>query len=381
MTVGADGGQPMERSESRARGLIRLQRPTVLVTGGAGFVGTNLCLALLDLGCKVRVLDNLSHDGVRKNARTLETRGGKDLVLLRGDVRSKPDVERAVLGVDAVFHLAAQVAVTTSVLDPAADFETNARGTLNVLETVRKQELGIPLLFTSTSRIYGRVESIPLVRLGRRYQPDDSVLALLGIGERTLDFQAPYGCSRGIGEQYVLDHARSLCVPATVFRMGSVYGPYQRADEDQGWVAYFLDQMLDGGHISIHGDGCQVRDVLYVEDLVEAFLAFLARPERLAGRPFNVGGGATNAVSVLELLDLIGELLGTQPPLRFVGRRSSDQRWYVSDTRRLRSAAGWRPRVQVRQGLERLLAWLLQERRTEMRSARLHEPRENPCIP
>jgi CDP-paratose 2-epimerase len=349
-------------AEESQRDKVRARRPIVLVTGGAGFIGTNLCLELLDLGCAVRVLDNLSRPGVLANACHLRERGGARLQLLQGDVRRPADVEPAIDAVDGVFHLAAQVAVTTSLMDPTADFEVNARGTLNVLEALRRAGRRVPLLYTSTNKVYGGIEGLRVLRRGRRDQPRDNTLARTGVDERTVEFRTPYGCSKGAAEQYVLDYARCFGLPATVFRMSSIFGPHQRGSADQGWVAHFLTRVLSGEPIEIFGDGCQVRDVLCVDDLVRAFVSFLAEPELLAGRAFNVGGGCTNAVSLLELLDLLGSLTGTRPRLSFSTWRPGDQRWYVSDTRRLYQALGWKPEVPVLEGLVRLHRWLLSER-------------------
>lgn len=344
---------------AEARDRVAARRPTVLVTGGAGFVGTNLCLELFDLGCRVRVLDNFSRDEASANARHLESQGGALLELVQGDVRRSADVERATSGADAVFHLAAQVAVTTSISDPFEDFEVNARGTLNVLEALRRSGRAVPLLYASTNKVYGCIEGMRVQRRGRRYEPGDVRLARNGLDERLVDFRTPHGCSKGAAEQYVLDYARTFGVPATVFRMSCIFGPHQRGNEDQGWVAHFLIRMLAGEPIAIHGDGCQVRDVLCVDDLVRAFVGFLAQPQVLAGRAFNVGGGSANAVSLLEVVEMMGSLTGQRPRLSFAGWRQSDQRWYVSDTRRLYQALGWKPEVAVLEGLVRLHRWLL----------------------
>jgi CDP-paratose 2-epimerase len=337
----------------------------VLIAGGAGFIGANLAHRLLACGTPVRIVDSLARPGVERNLAWLEALhgGGHLLEVSQGDVRDAAAMRRAVEGVTAVFHLAAQVAVTTSLVDPAADFEVNARGTLNLLEAVRAQEPPPFLLFTSTNKVYGALEDVALVDLGRRYVPADPVLRR-GVGEaRGLAFHSPYGCSKGAAEQYVLDWARTYRVPATVFRMSCIYGPRQLGTEDQGWVAHFLICALEGRPITLYGDGKQVRDVLFVDDLVDAFLLARERPREVAGRAFNIGGGAANTVSLLELVDLIEELSGTRPALRFDGWRLADQRWYVSDPRAFEALTGWSPQVSVRDGVERLRAWLLAVRR------------------
>lgn len=336
----------------------------VLVTGGAGFIGTNLCHRLLAAGLPVRLLDDLSRRGAERNLAWLEATHGAgpgDLEVLRGDVRDAALVERAVAGASAVFHLAAQVAVTTSLQDPVADFEVNARGTLQVLEAVRRQPLPPFLLYTSTNKVYGDLEDLALADAGTRYAPVDPAQHR-GVSEaRGLAFHSPYGCSKGAAEQYVLDWARTFGVPATVFRMSCIYGTRQLGNEDQGWVAHFLYQALAGRPIVLYGDGKQVRDVLWVDDLLDAFLLARARPAQVAGRAFNVGGGPLNTVSLVELLGQIEELTGVRPRVRMEGWRRADQRWYVSDTSGLRQAVGWTARTSAREGVGRLYRWVREE--------------------
>jgi CDP-paratose 2-epimerase len=336
----------------------------VLISGGAGFVGVNLAHRLLACGTPVRILDSLARPGVERNLAWLEAMHGDGTLLEvdRADVRDAAAMRRAVEGVNAVFHLAAQVAVTTSLVDPVGDFEVNARGTLNLLEAVRAQDPPPFLLFTSTNKVYGALDDVALVDLGRRYIPADPALRT-GVGEsRGLAFHSPYGCSKGAGEQYVLDWARTYRVPATAFRMSCIYGPHQMGTEDQGWVAHFLASALEGRPITIYGDGRQVRDVLFVEDLVEALLLARERPREVAGRAFNIGGGAANTLSLLELVDLIEELSGKRPQLLFEEWRVADQRWYVSDARAFELLTGWSPQVSVADGVARLRAWLLAAR-------------------
>jgi CDP-paratose 2-epimerase len=330
----------------------------VLVVGGAGFVGSNLADRLLSSGTRVRVLDDLSRPGVERNLAWLAERHGALLDFQRGDVRDPAACARAVRGASAVFHLAAQVAVTTSLVAPVEDFEVNARGTLNVLEAVRAVDPPPFLLFTSTNKVYGGLDDVALVDVGRRYVPVAPALRR-GIGEsRPLAFHSPYGCSKGAADQYVLDWARTYRIPATVFRMSCIYGPRQLGTEDQGWVAHFLIQALAGRPITLYGDGKQVRDVLFVEDLLEAFLAARERPREVAGRAFNIGGGPANTVSLLEVLDLIAGATGARPEVTFDDWRLADQRWYVSDPTAFGALAGWSPRVGVAEGLARLHAWL-----------------------
>ncbi len=338
------------------------ERP-VLITGGAGFIGTNLAHRLLCQGRPVALLDNLSRRGVERNLRWLRDTHGARVRIEVADVRDPDALRRAVTHADAVFHLAAQVAVTTSLASPADDFDVNARGTLNLLEALRAAEDPPPLVFTSTNKVYGGLEDVKLRPAGRRYEPEDITLDARGIGEdRPLDFHSPYGCSKGAADQYVLDYARSFGLRTVVFRMSCIYGPHQRGTQDQGWIAHFLLRALAGEPITLYGDGMQVRDALFVEDLVDALLA--AREKILTVSPggcpnaFNIGGGPDNAISLLELVDLIGELHGMKPPVRFDAWRPGDQRYYVSDTRRFAAATGWAPRVGVPEGVGKLYEWL-----------------------
>jgi CDP-paratose 2-epimerase len=334
-----------------------------LITGGAGFVGCNLADRILAAGGRVTVLDNLSRAGVERNLAWLRARHGDRVRAVVADVRDADALAAAVRGASEVFHFAAQVAVTTSLVDPAEDFEVNARGTLNLLEAVRRLDDPPPVIFTSTNKVYGDLADLALVRRATRYEPRDPERRASGVSEaRALDFHSPYGCSKGTADQYVLDYARSYGLRTVVFRMSCIYGPHQFGTEDQGWVAHFLIRAIEGHPIVLYGDGLQVRDVLFVEDLVDAFLAARDRADALAGRAFNIGGGPTNTTSLVELLDCIGALRGERPEVLFEAWRTGDQRYYVSDVRAFGEATGWRPRTSVDDGVERLHAWLLESR-------------------
>jgi CDP-paratose 2-epimerase len=333
--------------------------PVTLVTGGAGFVGTNLADRLVREGRRVRVVDNLSRSGVERNLRWLTQTHGEAVDVLVGDVRDRDVVRDAVSGVDAVFHLAAQVAVTTSVVDPLDDFATNVEGTLLLLEALRRLDTPPPVLLTSTNKVYGTLADVELRRESDRWEPVDARLRVRGVSERRpLDFCTPYGCSKGAADQYVLDYAKTYGVPAVVFRMSCIYGPHQHGTEDQGWVAHFLLRALAGDPITVYGDGAQVRDLLYVDDLVEAMLAAERANARAAGNAFNMGGGPANALSLLEVLDLLAGLHGDDPDVAFSDERIGDQRWYVSDTRRFAALTGWRPRTAAADGIDALYEWL-----------------------
>src|SRR3954451_11321562 len=343
---------------------------TVLITGGAGFVATNVADRLLREGARVRVFDNLSRAGVEHNVRWLREQHGERVELRVGDVRDAAAVAGAVDGVDRIFHFAAQVAVTTSLTDPFLDFDVNARGTLNLLEAVRALAVRPTLIFTSTNKVYGHLDDVSLRQQGLRYEPEAESVARRGISEsRPLDFHSPYGCSKGAAEQYVLDYARTFDVPAVVFRMSCIYGPHQFGTEDQGWVAHFLIQALKRKPLTLYGDGLQVRDILFVDDLVDAMLLAHAQIENTAGEAFNIGGGPASTVSLLELMDLIADITGERPGFAIEPWRPADQRYYVSSTAKFERQTGWRPHVGVRQGVERLLSWLVASRTTQLAAA------------
>jgi CDP-paratose 2-epimerase len=330
-----------------------------LITGGAGFIGTNLAARLLESGRDVRIFDNLSRAGVDTNLRWLLETYGDRVKPMFGDVRNRDDLRTAVRGAVEIYHFAAQVAVTSSLDDPLFDFSVNAGGTLNLLEEVRALPEPPPLVFTSTNKVYGDLEDVELVPDGGRYLPADTDTRMTGIAEsRNIDFHSPYGCSKGAADQYVLDYARTFGIPAVVFRMSCIYGPHQFGTEDQGWVAHFLLSAIHGRPLTIYGDGLQVRDVLYVEDLVTAFLLARQHIDAVAGEAFNIGGGPSRTTSLLELTELIGELSQRPVPIKYDGWREADQRYYVSDTRKFREATGWSAKVSVQEGVRALYQWL-----------------------
>ena len=335
-----------------------MTRTRTLVTGGAGFIGTNMVDRLARSGAPVRVLDDLSRPGTRTNLAWLCERHGAMIEFVHGDVREPSAVRRALSGANRVFHFAAQVAVTSSVTDPLHDFSVNLAGTLNVLEELRRLREPPTLLFTSTNKVYGALEDLLLEPLDQRYRPEAGRWAAGVDEERPLDFCSPYGCSKGAADQYVLDYAKSYGLTTVVFRMSCIYGPHQHGNEDQGWVAHFMKAAMAEEPITIFGDGRQVRDLLYVDDLIEAMLAATDRAQRLAGCAFNIGGGPANSISLLELLSRLPALCGRFPDVVTGGWRVGDQRWYVSDVSRFTAASGWIPRTAVDRGLERLYRWL-----------------------
>ncbi|HWE00829.1 MAG TPA: NAD-dependent epimerase/dehydratase family protein [Tepidisphaeraceae bacterium] len=351
----------------------------VLITGGCGFIGSNLAHRVLSSGRPVLLFDNLSRPGVEKNLAWLHKTHGDLMRIEAADVQDPHVLRRAVSRASQVFHFAAQVAVTTSLINAVQDFEVNARGTLNLLEAMRAQDDPPPLVFTSTNKVYGGLPDVKLRLLDGRYQPEDRSIRDNGISEaRPLDFHSPYGCSKGAADQYVIDYARTFGLPAVVFRMSCIYGPHQLGNEDQGWVAHFLIRALKGEPITLYGDGKQVRDILYVDDLVDAFLLAQAEMPRVAGQAFNIGGGPENTISLLDLLDFIEKVHGRRPELRTGAWRPGDQRYYVSDTGKMRATTGWSPKVSARAGIRHLYDWLRENamKRPSPRPSR--RPRPNP---
>ncbi|MCG7361876.1 SDR family NAD(P)-dependent oxidoreductase [Roseomonas sp. ACRSG] len=338
-------------------------RKPVLVTGGAGFIGCNLADRLAQQGHDVIVFDALARPGVERNLAWLQARHPARITTMVADVRDASAVDTALRDAQAVFHLAGQVAVTTSLVSPQEDFDINLRGTFLILEGLRQRGGGkVPLVFASTNKVYGDLGDVALEQVQDCYLPVDPGLRASGIGEgRPLDFHTPYGCSKGAADQYVLDYDRSFGVPTTVLRMSCIYGQRQMGTEDQGWVAHFLIRALRGEPISIFGDGRQVRDVLQVDNAVEAYLNAWSRMGTAHGHAFNLGGGPGNAISLRQLVAAMEEMLGRRVDLQFADWRAGDQRYYVSDTRAVRRELGLSEPRPWREGIAALARWLEQE--------------------
>jgi CDP-paratose 2-epimerase len=340
----------------------------VLVTGGAGFIGCNIADRLARDGHDVIILDALARAGVETNLDWLKQRHGAKIEAIIADVRDEEAVAKAVRDASAVFHMAAQVAVTTSLVDPVDDYQVNIRGTLTVLEAVRRRGTNIPVIFASTNKVYGDLADIALSEENDHWTPADAEVRAHGISEaRPLDFHTPYGCSKGAADQYVLDYARSYGLPTAVIRMSCIYGPRQMGTEDQGWVAHFLIRTLEGQPITIYGDGKQVRDVLHVDDAVDTYLAALRSIDRVSGRVFNLGGGPDNAISLRQLLRHIETLTGRPVETRFEDWRAGDQRYFVADARAARETLGLGAPKPWQQGIAELADWLADARGLELR--------------
>lgn len=332
----------------------------ILVTGGCGFIGSNLVDRLLGRGENVVVFDNMSRSGAEKNAEWLSSRHAPRFHLIRGDVRDEKATREVTRDVDLIYHLAAQVAVTKSVLDPRSDFEINALGTLNLLEAARCSGRFPIFVFASTNKVYGSMPDLKIEELPTRYAYRD----IAGVNEeRPLDFHSPYGCSKGAGDQYVLDYHRIFGLPTLVFRQSAVYGPRQFGVEDQGWMAWFVIAAVLGKPINIYGDGKQVRDMLYVGDLLDAYEAAVARIETLAGRVYNIGGGPQRSLSVwAEFGPLLEKLLGRKIVVNYGPWRPGDQKVCIYDISKAERELSWKQNLQLKDGIKNLVDWVVANR-------------------
>jgi CDP-paratose 2-epimerase len=331
-----------------------------LITGGAGFIGSNAARKFAELGHEVVVFDNLSRAAASFNLRWLQGLHPQ-VRFVEGDVQREKDVVSAIAEpFDAVLHLAGQVAVTTSILDPAADYGSNLLGTFRMLEALRGRYGTSPekaplFIYASTNKVYGHIEGGEVLRDGRWDLARESE----GVPEtETLSFESPYGCSKGAADQYVVDYHRSFGLPTVSFRQSCIFGPRQFGEEDQGWVAWFALAAVFRLPIVIYGDGLQVRDLLWVDDLVDAYLAALARKDRVAGRAYNVGGGRPFRLSLSELLRMLEKRLGHTIPVSHAPQRLGDQKVFYCDTSRARRELEWEPRVSPAEGVQRLLDWI-----------------------
>lgn len=331
------------------------QQKSILITGGAGFIGTNLAHKLLSEGKAVTIFDNLKRPGVEANLDWLQQNHDSNLNIKIADVRNEYEVQEVVNSAEFIYHFAAQVAVTTSYERPYHDFKTNIMGTMNVLEAIRKTAHRPPVAFTSTNKVYGDLSDLQLVSDEQRY-----IMKKKKIDEsQKLDFHSPYGCSKGAADSYILDYARIYDLKTVVFRMSCIYGPHQFGTEDQGWVAHFLIQALKGKPLTIFGDGKQVRDILYVGDLVRAFQLVYNQIDEVAGEEFNIGGGYENSISLKEFITFVEEMTGEKITRYYSDWRAGDQKYYVSDTQKFRSMTGWEPEHSIPDGVSRLYEWLL----------------------
>ena len=328
-----------------------------LITGGVGFIGCNLAERLLRRGHAVTVFDDLSRPGSHANLAWLRSRAVDLLQFVHGDVGDADAVERAVADADVVFHLAAQTAVTTSVAAPRDDFYANALGTLNVLEAARTTPASPIVVYASTNKVYGALDQLAVVERDTRYEFAQRPHGLAE--DEPLRLDLPYACSKGVGDQYALAYARLYGLRTVVFRQSCVYGPRQMGVEDQGWVAWFLIAALRGSPITVFGDGKQVRDLLYIDDLLDAYEAAVEKIALAQGRVYNIGGGAAATMSVwAEFAPLLEEVLDLRPEVRFAQWRPGDQRVFYCDTARAKAELAWQPKVAPADGVRRLASWV-----------------------
>ena len=334
----------------------------LLVTGGCGFLGSNLAAHGIAQGHEITIFDNLYREGSRQNLAWLREQGSFRFV--HGDIRNSNDVMRAVQSSmpERIFHLAGQVAMTTSIADPRMDFEVNALGTLNLLEAVRQQTPEAGIIYSSTNKVYGDLEQFQYVEERLRFRCIDYPR---GFAENTqLDFHSPYGCSKGAADQYLMDYHRIFGLRTVVFRHSSMYGGRQFATYDQGWIGWFCQMAAEteagqrSEPFTISGTGKQVRDVLHAEDMISLYYSASSKLELVQGRAFNIGGGIENSLSLLELFAILEAEIGCSLDYRRLPARESDQRFFVADLDSIQEAIGWTPRVSSEDGVLRMLSWI-----------------------
>lgn len=334
----------------------------ILINGGCGFLGSNLAAHGIQNGYKITVFDNLSRYGAYANLEWLRSLG--DFEFIHGDTRNKNDVETVIKEgqFDAVFHLAGQVAMTTSIANPYKDFEINALGAMNLLDSVRKYSAHTAIFFSSTNKVYGDLEQYTYEETATRYKCKEFPN---GFDETVpLDFRSPYGCSKGTADQYMLDYHRIFGVKTTVFRHSSMYGSRQFATYDQGWVGWFVQKALekyknrDCAPFTISGNGKQVRDILHANDMINLYYSALAQVDKVCGEAYNIGGTMEQSLSLLELFDMLDGMLGIKMEYEQLPVRQSDQKVFVADITKIQQRLGWKPQVTARQGVESMIEWV-----------------------
>lgn len=327
----------------------------VFITGGAGFIGANVANHFLSKDHQVTVFDNLHRKGVEKNLKWLKKTYPNRIKVIIGDVRDYKSVKKGMSGNDVIFHFAGQTAVTTSVADPRYDFEANALGTFNILESMREVAPKSLMVYSSTNKVYGEMSRVRTAHRGKRYVSIESP----SIDEsELLSFYSPYGCSKGAGDQYTLDYAKIYGLNTIVFRQSCIYGVHQLGVEDQGWVAHFVASAIRGDTLNIFGDGKQVRDLLYIDDLIDAFVKAIKHRSITSGQVYNMGGGINNTASLLELIELLEQISGKKIKVRFKQERPGDQKYYVSNIDKARRDFCWNPKISVKDGIVKLYDWL-----------------------
>jgi CDP-paratose 2-epimerase len=333
-------------------------KKTVLITGGAGFIGINTADHYIKKKYNVIILDNLSRKGVEKNLTWLKKIHKNEFTFIKYDLKfTSKKLEKIVDGADIIIHLAGQVAVTTSVQNPMDDFMSNALGTMNILEAARKSSKKPIVLYSSTNKVYGDLEELKILETNTRY----SFKTLpKGVNEKQpLDFHSPYGCSKGASDQYVRDYARIYGLKTVVFRQSCIYGPHQYGFEDQGWVAWFIIAVLLRKNITIYGNGKQVRDLLYIDDLISAYDLAIKNIKVTSGQVYNLGGGVKNSISVWqEFGPMLQKLFNREIPVKYKKIRPGDQSIFIADTSKAKRDFGWTPKIKLTVGLRRLFTWI-----------------------
>lgn len=328
----------------------------IFITGGVGFIGINVAKFYLAKNCQVKVFDSLFRPGVEKNLEILQRENHTNLTFVKGDIRNFPLLQKEIHNSDLIFHFAGQTAVTTSVVDPKSDFEANALGTFNVCEAVRTLCPQAILAYSSTNKVYGAISQSEIQESKLRYE---TVNFQDGFDEQLpLDFYSPYGCSKGCGDQYVRDYHRIYNLKTIVFRQSCIYGTYQLGVEDQGWLAHFMLSAINDKPLCVFGNGKQVRDVLFIDDLVAAYDAAINKIDKTQGEVFNIGGGPKNTISLLELIAEIEKLIGKKIQISYSNWRPGDQKMYISNITKAKKFFGWEPKVDVKDGIKKLFLWL-----------------------
>lgn len=335
----------------------------ILITGGAGFIGTNAVDYFAKKGWNVYLLDNLSRKGSEQNLKWLQSQENYSFIFKKIDIKDKRDVEKLFKknNFDALIHLAGQVAVTSSIDNPREDLDTNIIGTFNLLESIRKYSPNTTMINASTNKVYGDLENCDVIETDLSYkfksQPN-------GISESTiLDFHSPYGCSKGSADQYIIDYSRIYDISTTTFRQSCIYGPRQFGSQDQGWISWFIIASLSKQPISIYGNGKQVRDILYIDDLIRAYDIAISKPSKVKGEAFNIGGGPSNSISLIQCINMISEILDRDIKYNLCDPRPGDQKIYVSDIQKISQTLDWQPSTSVKMGVSNLLNWTRKELR------------------
>lgn len=334
----------------------------LLITGGCGFLGSNLAAHALTQGYELVIFDNLYRQGSTENLRWLQKQG--DFRFVHGDIRNYNDVARVICDnkPDTVFHLAGQVAMTTSIANPRMDFEINVAGSHNLLEAVRLYSPNSAVLYSSTNKVYGDLEQYSYRETETRFE---CIEHPVGFNEKTpLDFHSPYGCSKGAADQYMLDYARIFGLQTVVFRHSSMYGGRQFATYDQGWIGWFCQKAVETKKgllkesFTISGTGKQVRDVLHAEDMVALYFQAADKIKEVKGQAFNIGGGIANSLSLLELFSLLENKLDVKLKYEKLPERESDQRVFVADIEKANCLLGWQPKINTDNGITSMLKWI-----------------------